>query len=109
MTDQSVLTRIYEVILERKKEMPPDSYTASLFRQGEDAVLKKIAEEACEVILASKSKQGNEIVHETADALFHLLVLLGYHEIPPDRIFEELERRFGISGNSEKLEKRRRL
>jgi phosphoribosyl-ATP pyrophosphohydrolase len=106
MAGQSILTRIYDVVLERKKEMPPDSYTASLFRQGEDAILKKVAEEASEVILASKSKQEDKIVHEVSDTFFHLLVLLGYHKIPPGRIFGELERRFGISGNKEKHERK---
>lgn len=95
-----VLRQIYEVLLDRKRRLPPDSYTASLFRQGEDAVLKKVAEEACEVILASKSGFEDKIIHETADLLFHLLALLGWHGIPPERIFDELEKRFGVSGLS---------
>lgn len=101
MSDQKILKRIYEVILDRKKRRPPASYTASLYQKGEDAILKKIGEEAWEVMLASKTGKEDEIIHEVADLYFHLLVMLGLHEIPPERVFGELEKRFGVPGKRE--------
>jgi len=97
-----VLDRLYETILERKRAPTPDSYVASLLAAGQDKVLKKVTEEAGEVILASKGQKREEIVHEAADLLFHLLVVLGYHEVPPTDVYQELARRFGQSGLAEK-------
>ena len=96
----TILDKLYALLLERKKNLPKDSYTAALFIKGEDAILKKLGEEACEVILAAKSGKKNEIIFEAADLLFHLLMLLGYHEIPPAHIFEELNRRFGSTSRN---------
>ncbi len=101
MGNQEILKQIYEVILDRKKRQPQTSYTASLFQKGEDAILKKIGEEAWEVMLASKAGKEDEIIHEVADLYFHLLVMLGLHEIPPERVFGELEKRFKVSGKRE--------
>ena len=97
-----VLDRIYGTILARKRHPAADSYVASLLAAGQDKILKKVAEEASEVILASRGQNHAEIVHESADLLFHLLVTLGYHEIPPAEVYEELARRFGRSGIKEK-------
>ena len=97
-----VLDRVYETILERKRVPTPESYVASLLKAGQDKILKKVTEEAGEVILASKGQKREEIVHEAADLLFHLLVALGYHEIPPAEIYQELARRFGKGGLEEK-------
>jgi phosphoribosyl-ATP pyrophosphohydrolase/phosphoribosyl-AMP cyclohydrolase len=97
-----VLDRIYGTILARKNNPTPDSYVASLLATGQDKILKKVTEEAAEVILASKGRKREEIVHEAADLIFHLLVALGYHEIPPTEIYQELARRFGQSGLKEK-------
>jgi phosphoribosyl-ATP pyrophosphohydrolase len=68
---------------------------ASLFAGGIDRILKKVGEEAGEVVIASKNGAPEQIVSETADLWFHTLVALGYHEIPPEAVFAELERRFG--------------
>lgn len=97
----SILDQLYALLLERKKALPKDSYSAALFIKGEDAILKKLGEEACEVILASKSGEKKEIVHEAADLLFHLLMLLGYHDVPPADILEELSRRFESTAKKE--------
>ena len=97
-----VLDRVYETILDRKRCPTAGSYVASLFAAGQDKILKKVTEEAGEVILASKGRKREEIVHESADLLFHLLVALGYHEIPPTEVYQELARRFGRSGIQEK-------
>ena len=74
--------------------MPEGSYVASLMTKGLDSILKKVGEEAGEVIIASKNNDQKEIVHEVADLWFHTLVTLAYHEIPLDAIYHELDKRF---------------
>lgn len=106
MPDAEVLQRVYKVLLERKETLPDDSYAASLFRKGEDAILRKVGEEALEVLLASKANDEPEMIHEVADLWFHLLVLLAHHEIPPARIYAELQDRFGKRRNREERHKR---
>ncbi|MDD2581590.1 MAG: phosphoribosyl-ATP diphosphatase [Desulfuromonadaceae bacterium] len=104
MTNEGdILQAVYQVILDRKAN-PTDSssYTASLMRGGIDKILKKIGEEATEVVIAAKGGKHDEIVYETADLIFHLLVLLGHQDIPPDAVYTELRRRFGTSGIAEK-------
>ena len=74
------------------------SYTTKLFEGGHDKILKKVAEEAGEVLLASKGGKKEEIVYEVADLFFHTLMVLGYHGLTLQEIYEELGRRFGKSG-----------
>lgn len=93
-----IVDRLYEIVLERKREARTDSYVARLCRDGRDRVLKKIVEEAGEVVLAAKNDCRHELIHEVADLWFHTLVALGVCEIPPHEIYEELKRRFGTSG-----------
>ncbi|MCA9773638.1 MAG: phosphoribosyl-ATP diphosphatase [Myxococcales bacterium] len=83
------------VIAERKANPPPGSYTAKLFAGGRDRILKKIGEEAGEVIIASKNDVAPEIVHEVSDLLYHTLVLLADHGIALDTVAEELRARRG--------------
>lgn len=97
-----ILQAVYRVILERKANPTEKSYTASLMHKGVDKVLKKLGEEATELVIAGKGGVRDEIVYEAADLFFHTLVLLGYHDIPLDDIYGELRRRFGISGIEEK-------
>jgi phosphoribosyl-ATP pyrophosphohydrolase/phosphoribosyl-AMP cyclohydrolase len=97
-----VMERVYETILARKRQATSDSYVASLFAGGQDRILKKVTEEAGEMILASKGGKREEVVHETADLLFHVLVTLGFHDISPREVHHELARRFGQSGLKEK-------
>ena len=97
-----VVERVYETILKSKRLPSSESYVASLFKAGQDTILKKVTEEAGEMILASKGQKREEIIHEAADLLFHLLVTLGYHDISPREIHHELARRFGQSGLIEK-------
>jgi phosphoribosyl-ATP pyrophosphohydrolase len=77
MTDP-ILDELFEVIEQRKAELPEDSYTASLFthEKGENAVLEKLGEESTELLLAAKDDDTEEIAHEAADIVYHLLVLL---------------------------------
>jgi len=97
-----ILLAVYQVIQDRKSNPSENSYTASLMHKGIDKILKKIGEEATEVVIAAKGGKREEIVYETSDLVFHLLVLLGYCDIPPEDIFAELRRRFGMSGIEEK-------
>jgi len=99
---QKILERLYDVIQERKHHPSPDSYVASLFARGLDKILAKIGEEATETAVAGKGGKREEIVHESADLLFHLLVLLGFYDIPCAAVYQELQRRFGVSGLEEK-------
>jgi phosphoribosyl-ATP pyrophosphohydrolase len=97
-----ILQAIYQVILDRKANPTDSSYTASLMRGGIDKILKKVGEEATEVVIAAKGGVAEEIVYESADLIFHLLVLLGHQNISPEAVYTELRRRFGISGIAEK-------
>ena len=102
MQNDDILQSIYQVILARKENPSGDSYTATLMAKGIDSVLKKVGEEATELVIAGKGGDHREIVYETADLFYHTLVLLGYHDIEPAEIYDELRRRFGISGLAEK-------
>ncbi|HSF48531.1 MAG TPA: phosphoribosyl-ATP diphosphatase, partial [Burkholderiales bacterium] len=97
-----VLSRLAEVLEARKSADPEHSYAASLFRKGEDAMLRKVAEESAETLLAAKSGDKSQIVREIADLWFHTLVLLVYHGLSPGDVLAELERREGVSGIAEK-------
>lgn len=100
--EQNILDAVYQVIMERKANPSESSYTASLMQKGIDKILKKIGEESTEVVIAGKGGKREEIVYEVADLFFHTMVLLGYHDIPPEEVYAELRRRFGISGIEEK-------
>lgn len=100
--DSDIIQAVYQVILDRKENPTDSSYTASLMRGGIDKILKKIGEEATEVVIAAKGGVHNEIIYETADLFFHILVLLGHQNIAPEEVYSELRRRFGTSGITEK-------
>ncbi|MGK2908034.1 MAG: phosphoribosyl-ATP diphosphatase [Desulfuromonadales bacterium] len=100
--DNEILTAIYQIIQERRQSPSEKSYVASLYAKGLDKILSKIGEEATEVAIAGKGGQKDEVVSEVADLWFHTLVLLSYYDLPPERIYAELQRRFGTSGLEEK-------
>lgn len=100
--DGAILDLLYQVIQDRKSGSAEKSYTASLFQKGLDTILKKTGEEAVELVIAGKGGKREEIVYETGDLMYHLLVLLAYHDIEPEEIYRELRRRFGVSGVAEK-------
>jgi phosphoribosyl-ATP pyrophosphohydrolase len=102
MQKDDIIQAIYQVILERKANSSENSYTSSLMAKGIDKILKKVGEEAAELIIAGKGGAREEIVYETADLLYHTLVLLGFYDIEPEEIYAELRRRFGVSGIVEK-------
>ncbi len=97
-----VTDTLYHTILERKNSDPKSSYTAKLLQGSENGMLKKVVEEAGEFCFAFKDDNEDEIVYECADLAYHVLVALGKKEISPDRIRQELARRFGMSGIEEK-------
>jgi len=96
------LERIAATINERKAGDPAKSYVAALFAKGDDAMLKKIGEEATETVLAAKSGDRLALVRETADLWFHSLIVLARHGLGPADVLAELHRREGISGLDEK-------
>lgn len=102
MNNADILNTVYQVILDRKANPSDNSYTASLMQKGIDKILKKVGEEATEVVIAAKGGKREEIIYETADLFFHVLVMLGFNDIPPEDIYAELRRRFGTSGIEEK-------
>lgn len=93
-----ILEGVLKTILDRRANPQPGSYTTKLFEGGHDKILKKVAEEAGEVLLASKGGKRDEIVYEIADLFFHTLMVLGYHDVPLHDIYRELGNRFGKSG-----------
>ena len=98
----NILDKLAETLEARKRAAPDGSYVAGLYAKGLDAILKKIGEEATETIIAAKTGDRKQIVHETADLWFHTLVLLAQQGLKPDDVLKELERRFGRSGLDER-------
>ncbi len=94
---------LYDLILSRRDADDPTSYVHRLFQRGQDVICKKVAEEAAEVVIASKNQAPDEIVYEMADLWFHATVLLGYHTIHPHEVWSELQRRFGQPGGGKTL------
>jgi len=95
---EGLLSQIYTVIQARKGRDPRESYVASLMARGQDQILKKVIEEAAEVLMASKDDVPEAIVYEMADLWFHSIVALSWHEITPQEVLQELQRRLGKSG-----------
>ena len=98
----AVLARIAATLEARKGADPASSYVAALFAKGDDAILKKIGEEATETVMAAKDDDKMRIVAEIADLWFHCLVLLARHGLRPADVLAELARREGVSGHAEK-------
>lgn len=99
---EDILKELSKVLEQRKNAEPGSSYVATLYSQGLDAILKKIGEEATEVIIAANTQQKEAIIHETADLWFHTLVMLAQQDLSITDILNELESRFGQSGIEEK-------
>ena len=88
-----IIARVFDIIQDRRANPKPGSYTNQLFSQGEDEIVKKIGEEAVEVILAVKGQGDERIISELADLTYHCLVLLAQRGLTPDDIAAELEQR----------------
>lgn len=97
-----ILERLAGVIADRRSADPSKSYVARLLSKGEDAILKKIGEEATETVMAGKDGATERIISETADLWFHCLVMLEFYQLSVGDVLRELERREGLSGLDEK-------
>jgi phosphoribosyl-ATP pyrophosphohydrolase len=97
-----VLTKLNDVLRARKDADPASSYVAGLYQKGLDTILKKVGEEATEVVVAAKGGDVRQVVCETADLWFHSMVLLSHLNIPVTEVLAELQRREGRSGLEEK-------
>ena len=95
----TVLTDLYQVVLDRKKEPQEGSYTCYLFQQGIDKICKKVGEESAETIIAAKNGAAEQTVGEVSDLIYHLMVLLAAQDIPLEDVLTELERRSRKIGN----------
>jgi phosphoribosyl-ATP pyrophosphohydrolase len=107
MSQPEIIDRVYDVILERRRERPAGSYVVTLLEGGPDAIAAKVREEAEELIEAAASADLAQVAHEAADLLFHTLVLLGSVDVAPTRAYEVLEKRFGTGGLVEKATRER--
>lgn len=96
MANQQTLEALYAIIKGRKETPKEGSYTNYLFDKGLDKILKKVGEEATEVVIAAKNEDSRELVYETADVLYHLLVLLVEKGVSYEAILEELASREGV-------------
>jgi phosphoribosyl-ATP pyrophosphohydrolase len=101
-TGDDILARLGATIASRRGGDPDQSYVARLLHKGEDAILKKIGEEATETVMAAKDGVPAKIVAETADLWFHTLVMLAHYNLTPADVLAELARREGTSGIDEK-------
>ena len=102
MSNEAFLETLADTLESRKQADPASSYVAKLYHDGQDAILKKIGEEATETILAAKSGDRVHLVRETADLWFHSMIMLCAAGIRPSEIIDELKRREGTSGLAEK-------
>jgi len=101
-----VLSRLADILEERKQADPESSYVAKLYDKGLDSILKKIGEEATETVMAAKDGVKEKIIYETADLWFHSMVLLAQQGLRPEDVLNELDRRFGLSGLEEKASRK---
>lgn len=102
MDKAEILDRLERVIASRRGGDADKSYVAKLFKKGRKKIAQKVGEEAVEAALAAVQGDRGEVISESADLLFHLMILWADMDISPDDIFEELSRREGISGVDEK-------
>ncbi len=93
MTSSAILEELFEVIEGRKGAAPETSYTARLFADGEAKIAQKVGEEAVETVIAGLTGSGGDLVSESADLLYHLLVFWAQKGVRPQAVFDELRRR----------------
>lgn len=101
---EHIIDDLYQILLERKEADPSSSYVASLYKDGIEKITRKLGEESTETIIEALSERQDKtaLANESADLLFHLMVLWAYKNITPDEVFHVLEKRFGTSGLKEK-------
>jgi phosphoribosyl-ATP pyrophosphohydrolase len=102
MSTHDILHRLSDTLASRRNADPETSYTAKLFASGPDSILKKIGEESAELIMAAKDGKRLNIVWESTDLIYHILVLLSFYGMGIEDVSQEMRRREGISGIDEK-------
>jgi phosphoribosyl-AMP cyclohydrolase / phosphoribosyl-ATP pyrophosphohydrolase len=90
----SIFSELYQKITDRKKSLPPNSYVTSLFQKGSDKIIQKVGEEAVETVIGLKNKNKDEIIYESSDLIFHLIVSLVDSGVELSKIQEELLKRY---------------
>ena len=103
--DGRTLDELYEVILSRKDGDPTSSHTAKLFARGVGKIAQKTGEEAVEVVIEGVAGERQALAEESADLLYHLLVLWAARDLPPEMVWQSLSRRKGVSGLVEKAQR----
>ena len=93
-----VLVRLFDTIVSRSSDDPSKSYTARLISEGKEKCIEKLREESLETVEAAEQDDVKQIIYESADLIYHLLVLLKKFDITPDQVYEELENREHKSG-----------
>ena len=106
--NDAILSQLAAGIESRRGTDPDVSYVARLLARGEDAILKKIGEEATEAVMAAKDGSPERIIAETADLWFHCLIMLAHYGLQPGQVLDELARRAGTSGIEEKASRKAR-
>ena len=96
--DEKILATLFAVLQERKNADPETSYTARLFAKGPKKIAQKLGEEAMETVIAGVAESKGALILESADLLYHLLVLWAAKGVEPAEVWQELGRRFGTSG-----------
>ncbi len=107
LLEAHALDRLFTTVKGRRRANPETSYTARLYQRGRPQIAKKLGEEAVEVVVAALAEDRKALVAESGDLLFHLLVLWAEAGVKPDQVWKELERRFGLSGITEKRSRQR--
>ncbi|MDD2816030.1 MAG: phosphoribosyl-ATP diphosphatase [Thiotrichaceae bacterium] len=103
--ENDILQKLAEILEQRKLADPETSYVSKLYAKGLDTILKKVGEEATETVIAAKNGDPEQVIYEMADLWFHCLVLLAQQDLKPDAVLAELDRRFGLSGITEKAQR----
>ena len=106
MSTNDTLERLYNTVLERRKADPEKSYIAKRLQQGTAKIAQKVGEEAVETVIAALNKDKQDLIGESADLIFHWLMLLADADVPLSAVIAELERREGISGLDEKANRK---
>jgi phosphoribosyl-ATP pyrophosphohydrolase len=107
--DALILDQLYVLLKSRKDADPTQSYTARLYSQGQEKIAQKLGEEAVETIIAALGGDKGKIMRESADLLYHLLVLWAHSDLAPQEVWECLAGRFGQSGLEEKRQRQTQL
>lgn len=104
--DPGYLDHLYRIVLSRKGASPDESYIAKLFAKGRAKIAQKVGEEGVETAIAAVAQTNDDIINESADLLFHLLILWADAGIAPADVLYEMKRREGISGLDEKRKRK---